>query len=273
MLPEKVQLLERIACILDCFNAESRQMGVRQVARKINLSVSTTGRLMQAMREMGLLVQDPTTSLYGIGPRVLSWADAYLANLDVRTLALPHLQALHRETMETISLYILDGDARICVERLESPHSLRLVAPLGQRLPLYAGSAGKVLLAFLPRAEQEALLEQMDLQPLTPYTITDRGVLLRELETIRAQGYAISHGEWIAEANGVSVPIFDRNHTIHAAITISGPAQRLTDEKIATFLPQLLAVAREISLEMGWRPLTTMTSLTAEETYARTLER
>jgi len=263
MLPEKVQLLERMACILDCFSAEARQLGVRQVARKVNLSVSTTGRLMQAMREMGLLVQDPITALYGIGPRVLAWADAYLASLDVRQRALPRLQALHRETMETVSLYILDGDARICVERLESPHSVRLVAPLGQRLPLHAGSAGKVLLAFLPRAEQEALLETMHLAALTPHTITDRSTLMRELESIRRQGYAISHGEWIAEASGISAPVFDRTGSVCAAVTISGPTQRFSSDHIAEYLPHLLAVTRDISLDMGWRPTMTPMEATA----------
>ncbi len=253
MFPERVQALDRIIAILDCFSVDAPSLGVREVARMIHLSPSTTGRLMQGLREAGLLTQDARTSLYSIGPRVLTWAGVYSASLDVRTIALPRLQSLHRETQETISLYILDGSERICVERLESTQNVRYVARLGRRLPLFAGSAGKLLLAFLPYHRQEDILNGVEIKQLTPATITNREKLYAELQAICRQGYSISHGEWIQEASGVAAPIFDLEKQVVAAITISGPTQRFKDDTISQYITKVVQVAGEISRDMGYQ--------------------
>jgi len=253
-MPEnKVSTLSRIALILDSFSTETPAMGVREVARKVNMSSSAAGRLMQAMRDMTILSQDPKTALYSMGSRPLTWAGVYTSTLDVRNIALPFLHELHHDTMETISLYVMDGAERVCIERLESPQNVRIVARIGRRLPLYAGSAGKVFLAFLPEARCMGILENTDLIPLTPKTIIDRERLLSELETIRQQGYSASRGEWLLDASGVAAPVFDQAGSVTAAVTISGPSQRFTSEKIEEYGKMVIRVARQISDEMGFR--------------------
>jgi IclR family KDG regulon transcriptional repressor len=238
------------------FSLEKPRLGVREVARKVSLSHSATGRLMQALRELGILSQDPDTALYSMGARVLTWAGMYSDTLDVRNAALPAMRELHLRTMETISLYILDGSERVCVERLESPQSVRIVAYIGRRLPLHAGSAGKVFLAFMPPARRDEILNAHALTQLTPNTIVDRPALLAELDVIRAQGYAVSQGEWILEASGVAVPIFDPFGSVAAALSISGPGQRFTTGKIADYVLEITRVGQQISRLMGYRAAT-----------------
>jgi IclR family KDG regulon transcriptional repressor len=255
MPTEKAQSLQRVVAILDCFTLERPRLGVREVARKVNLSHSAAGRLMQALRELGILSQDSDTALYSMGARVLTWAGMYSNTLDVRNAALPAMRELHQRTMETISLYILDGAERVCVERLESPQSVRIVAYIGRRLPLHAGSAGKVFLAFMPPARRDEILKSHALTPLTLNTIVDLQALLAECDTIRSQGYAVSQGEWILEASGVAVPIFDSFGSVTAALSISGPAQRFTAAKIAEYILEITRVGQQISRSMGYRGL------------------
>ncbi len=246
-------ILHRAVAILDCFNQDRPEIGVREAARLVDLSSSATGRLMASMRNLGILSQNPESKAYCLGPRVLTWAGVYSATLDLRKRALPFLEELYVSTNETISLYILQGNDRICVERLESAQTVRIVARVGRRLPLYAGSAGKVLLAFLPADRLRNILPTLKMEALTQNTITDRNQLENELVGIRKMGFAVSHGEWISDASGIAVPIFDQFNEPVGAISISGPTQRFTRSVIEIFTPALIHAAVEISRDMGYR--------------------
>jgi IclR family KDG regulon transcriptional repressor len=246
-------ILTRAISILDCFNQDRPEMGVREAARLVNLSSSATGRLMASLKTLGILSQNPESKSYCLGPRVLTWAGVYTATLDLRKRALPYLEELYISTNETISLYILQGNDRICVERLESAQTVRIVARIGRRLPLYAGSAGKVLLAYLPQARLREILPSLKMEPLTPNTITSRSDLEDELITIRKQGFAVSHGEWIADASGIAVPIFDQFSEPIGAISISGPTQRFNHRAIEQFTSPIIHAAVAISRDMGYR--------------------
>jgi DNA-binding IclR family transcriptional regulator len=243
-----------MAAILDCFSLDKPALGVRGVARETTLSPSTVGRIMAYMKEMGILNQDPENHLYMMGSKVLAWAGIYMVTSDVRTIALPVMVRLQEQTRETISLYILEGSERVCVERLESPETVRIVARIGRRIPLYAGSAGKVFLAFMPENRREMILRDIDLVPMTARTITDVDALRANLIQVREKGYAVSRGEWIIDASGTAAPIFDQRGQITAAISISGPGQRFTDEKIKEMADLLVKEATQISFELGYYP-------------------
>jgi IclR family transcriptional regulator, KDG regulon repressor len=248
----EIQVVNNVVALLDCFSTQQPELGVREAARLLKLSSSTTGRLLVAMKEAGLLTQNQQTRSYRLGGKVLAWAGVYSATFDLREQALPAIQELHRTTQETISLYVMEGDERMCVERMESPQNVRIVARVGRRLPLYAGSAGKLFLAFLPEARREEILRNTIFKPLTPYTITDPQVLRLELVKIRQAGYALSSGEWEAEAGGVAAPIFDQKGAIAAALTISGPVQRFTAAVIEQYIQLVTRAAAQISYDMGY---------------------
>ena len=129
---------------------------------------------------------------------------------------------------------------------------MRIVARIGRRLPLYAGSAGKLLLAYLPEKRQEEILARTKLQPFTVKTISDTDKLREELKIIRKQGYAFSDGEWVEDAAGIAAPIFDIKGDIIAALTVSGPSFRFTKEKIAFHKLHVLRAAEEISKDLGY---------------------
>jgi DNA-binding IclR family transcriptional regulator len=242
MTTENSHILHHAVKILDCFSQEQPELGVREVARMADLSSSAAGRLMLSMKGLGILNQNPKTKTYSLGSRVLTWAGVYLTNSDIRITALPYLQELHQSTQETISLYIL-----------ESPQNVRIIARLGRRLPLYAGSAGKVFLAFMKPEQCERILTDTPLVPLTSKTIVDLDALQLELEKIRFEGYAVSRGEWLLDASGVAAPIYDATGENIAVLTISGPSQRFTDEVIARYAQLVTQQALQISLSLGYR--------------------
>lgn len=254
MTENKIQTLERLVAILDCFNLDKPSVGVREVARQTNLSHSTVGRMMGFMKEMGILNQDPESLQYMMGSKVLQWAGMYTVTSDVRAVSLPVMVRLQEATRETVSLYVLEGEERVCVERLESPETVRIVARVGRRIPLYAGSAGKVFLAFMQKNLCEEILGKIDLVPMTKQTITDKDELRADLEQIRKLGYAVSKGEWLIDASGVAAPIFDQSAKIIAALTISGPAQRFTDSVIKEIANLLLQEVKKISIGLGYYP-------------------
>lgn len=251
-------VLAHVCAILDCFSQERTDLGVREVARLTGLTTSTTGRLLLEMKERGILHQHPDAKTYSMGIRLLNWSGVFLATLDIRAVAMPVMTDLQRLSRETISLYVLDGADRVCVERLESPQNVRIVARLGMRLPLYAGSAGKVILAYLPADRQEQILGPATLQPFTRHTITDPAALRIELAKIRDLGYAFSHGEWIEDASGVAAPIFGPDREVTGALTISGPTQRFTSEVIARYGREVVSAANEISRQSGYPTSTPM---------------
>lgn len=252
MNDKKIQTIDRFIAILDCFTLDKPALGVREVARQTGLSPSTVGRLMAYLKDKSILNQDPETQWYLMGSKALAWAGIYTLTNDVRAVALPVMVQLQELTRETISLYVLEGNERVCVERFESPETVRIVARVGRRIPLYAGSGGKVFLAFMPEHRLETYLQSIELKAMTERTITDLDELRKNLAIIRGQGYATSNGEWIIDAAGVAAPIYDSHGNTVAAISISGPAQRFNKAKMKEMAPLLLRETRNISQELGY---------------------
>ncbi len=250
-LPGEIQSLVRAIAILDCFSVEQPHLGVREIARKLDMSTSTVGRLLATLCSAGIVDQDPKSRLYRMGPKVLSWSSVYTNGLEVREKALPMLEELHRLTKETVNLYVLDQNERVCIECIESPQRVRVIVRIGERMPLHAGSAGKAILAFAPAALVEQILAH-PLERMTGNTITNRKKLLEELQSIRNSGYAVSHGERFTDALGLAAPIFDANGKVVAALNVAGPKLRFTDVDVAKFAPKVIQLANQVSRLLGY---------------------
>lgn len=248
---DEIRSLKKAFAILDCFTAEQPQLGVREIARRLRLSTSTVGRLVATLHSAGVLSQDPTTRLYRMGSKGLAWSAVYTSGLDVREKARPALEELHRLTHETVSLYVLDADERVCVDRIESPQRVRVIVQVGERMPLHAGSAGKALLAYAD-SELVRLLLARPLERMTPNTITNRKKLLSELETVRKRGYAVSRAERFTDALGLAAPIFDNSGAVIAALNVAGPLLRFTDDSVRAFSPKIIQLADQISQWLGF---------------------
>jgi IclR family transcriptional regulator, KDG regulon repressor len=251
MPPDSSSVLQHVVAILDCFSPDHPELGVREVARLANLSTSTAGRLMAEMRLIGILQQNSATRGYALGARILAWSGVYMDALDLRTVALPIMEDLRRASGETITLYLLDGNERLCVERMESRNTVRMVSRVGRSLPLYAGAAGKAILAYLPPERVDEFFNTVEPRPLTPHTLVEPAALRAELAHTRKRGYAVSDGEWIIDAAGVAAPIFNKGGEVVGSVSISGPSSRFTASKIQQYAADIVQAAGQISQFLG----------------------
>jgi DNA-binding IclR family transcriptional regulator len=224
------------------------------ISQRLGLHKSTTHRLLSLLKKKRLITADAASQLYSLGPGVVELAWIILRHQDVRTLCAPYLERLRQATNETVSLYIRMGDCRVCIEELQSGQEIKYSQAVGLTAPLHVGAPGKVLLAFLPPAELEALLAILPLTAVTSHTITDREQLLEELASVRQRGYAVSVGERSPWASAAAAPIWDWSGKPIAALSVLGPSQRLTSEVLLTLGQQVQEVALDVSKAFGYRP-------------------
>ena len=244
--------IEKAIDILFCFDAAHSQRRLTDISDKLGLNKSTTHRLLALLKKKGLVVADPRTQLYSLGPGIVDLAWVVLRQQDLRDVCRPYLLRLQQTTHETVSLYTRAGDKRVCVEELESEQHIKYAQRVGMTAPLHVGAPGKALLGFLPPQELEALLDGLDLTAVTENTFTDREQLSLELLVTRTRGFAISAGERTPGASAVAAPIWDRSGLPIAAVCVLGPEQRLTLGKLQELGPQVIQVAQEMSAALGY---------------------
>jgi DNA-binding IclR family transcriptional regulator len=253
-LASRPSSVEKAIDILFCFDAQHPQLRLTDISQRLGLHKSTTHRLLSLLKKKRLIIADAASQLYSLGPGVVELSWLLLRQQDLRTVCAPYLERLRQATNETVSLYIRIGDCRVCIEERESSQAIKYSQTLGLATPLHVGAPGKVLLAFLPPTELEAILATLPLTPLTARTITDRAQLLEELAAVRQRGYAVSEGERSAWTSAVAAPIWDWSGKLIATLSVLGPSQRLTSESLPGLGQQVQQVALEISAALGYHP-------------------
>jgi DNA-binding IclR family transcriptional regulator len=245
-----VQALERALDLLWAL-ADGGEMGIAELSRRLSLPKSTVHRLLKPLAARGLVSRDPATARYRLGPGTFRLGSAFVESLDVRQAALPVMHELASRTGETVNLNILQGEYRVCIEKVDSVQDVRHFVELGRPLPLFAGASGKVLLAHASPHTVEAVLRK--LRPLTARTITDPDRLRAELERIRRQGYAVSSDERVEGAAAVSAPVRNAPGEVVAGLTVSGPSYRFTAVRVRELVPLVVDGAERISRRLGYR--------------------
>jgi len=195
----------------------------------------------------------PGKKKYRYGPRLAALGLSALKNMNLRQSALPILQQLRDETGETINLTILSGAEILYVERIMSDYLVNVNVNVGDRLPVYCASMGKVILAYLPESRLEKILTSINFVPRTDKTIVSRSELLKELEQIRANGFAINDEELEKGLRAVAAPIFNYTGEAFAATNIAWTTARHPDRAaFADYAQQIVAAAKQISRLMGY---------------------
>jgi DNA-binding IclR family transcriptional regulator len=237
------QTLLRALDILECFTTDGGSLTLAEISRSVGLTTPTTHRLLRALTVRGMVVDDGNRH-YSLGPTVMRLASAvmYRAN-DLITIGTPALERLREETGETVSLHTILGEERVCVAEFVSPEPIHMESGVSHVYPLYAGAAGKVLIAW----DQERLARLPDRLPLVgPSTIGSLEELETELAGVRRRGYATSTSEVVSGASSLAVPIFDSSGVVVAAINVAGPATRWNRTKILKHVPVVLSEAQRL---------------------------
>jgi len=238
--------------ILSCFSADTPALGVTEIARRLRLTKSTASRMLSTLEQAGFVAKILDNQKYRLGSKIPELAGVFLAGHAWQSIAIPHLKALRDKTGETVMLFAIDGDHRVCLEGCESAHELRPSFRIGGRYPLHAGSAGKLLLAYAAPEERRSILTRAGLPEYTSHTITRADRLEREMADIRRKGYAVSHQERAAFLSSVSAPIRDFRGEVIAAVCVYGPSVRFAGKQSETFARLAVSAGATICAEIGF---------------------
>ena len=244
----------RVVDILELLAASRDGMALREVSAQLEAPKSSLLPLLRALTARGYLEQ-ARTGEYRLGPRALELGAGSAARLELADLARPALAELMRRTGETVFLGTLaaDGVSVVYIDKVESDQIIRYSAGVGDRRPLHATSTGKAILAFLPAAQREALLDTLPLARHTDRTVTSLTALRGSLEETRRTGVCVSLDEMVRGASGVAAPIFDRHGQVAGACTIGGPTDRVRP-RLRQLAAEVKETARRISSLLGHRP-------------------
>lgn len=211
--------------VLEALIRRAEPCGVSDLASELGISKSNAHRLLNTLLETGFVVSEngrykASLKTWELGTRVIK-------HFDVREIARPAMTRLVRDTAEGVRLTVLDPERLevVYIDKLDSPQDVRTVGEVGTRAPAHCTSMGKVLLAF----QDEALVKRASrrMKAYTKRTIVKPADLMRELERVRSEGYAVNNREYSPQVVGVAAPIFDRDGNVVAALSIAAPAERM----------------------------------------------
>lgn len=243
--------------LLDILELLARTPGgsaLKDLSRELGAPKSSLLSLLQTLHRRGYVSQD-SRGLYRLGTRALTLSGAEGDEQDLREIAHGEIRALAEKTGESAILATLTSDHRavIYIDKVESLHRIRATARVGETRPLHSTSSGRLLLAHLPAAERETLIDQLELTRFTERTITSRARLREEMTRILGEGICINIDQSLQGHCAMAAPVRDRRGEVVAACVLSAPSERVRDA-IATLSEQVKASALAISLRLGHRP-------------------
>lgn len=249
------QSVRRAIALLKVFSDERPEWGLSDLAREIDLNKTTAYRLLTALEAEAMVARNPATEAWRLGTGTITLGALAMRSNDLVTAARPELERLVRETGETATLEILAGDQILILDAAEGPSLVGASSEVGTRWPAHATSTGKVLLAArraglgTPSRARHGIPRR--LKALTRRTITDPDRLDRELARVLEQGWAIAVEELEVGYVAMAAPVRDHELRVPAAVSIGGPASRLTGDRLHELAPGVVRAADRISRRLG----------------------
>ncbi|MGH2374435.1 MAG: IclR family transcriptional regulator [bacterium] len=249
--PRLVPAVERAIRILRLLASDGGPRRLTDLSRALAVSKSTLFELLATLEQLGFVERDGETRAFRLGYGVLELGNAVLRRLDLRQVARPYLTRLRDAIGETAVLHMRADQGALIVDRVESDHQLKVVAPVGHRLPPFAGSVAKVFAAELADKELTALLRVRVLRAFTPRSMTSAQRYRKEILRVRRRGYAVDDEEYLPGVCAVSAPVLDSRGRTVAAVTIVGSSVRLSEARMRQAATAVLDAAASISRRLG----------------------
>lgn len=234
--------------------AETRQeLSLSEISRRLGFAKSTAHGLLSTLRDFEYVEQSFFTGRYKLGLRLFEIGSIVAHGWDLRVNAVPHIQNLFDQLGETVHLVVLDKGEVLYIDKRESRQPMRIVSQVGTRLPAHCTGVGKVLLAHLGNAELKRIIATRGLARYTKNTITDQKKLEEELALIRTREYAVDNEEIMDNLRCIAAPIRDQTGKVIAAISVSMPTIRFSEEQFNQMVASVKQTASNISSDLGYR--------------------
>ncbi|KZL93622.1 transcriptional regulator KdgR [Clostridium magnum DSM 2767] len=248
-----IQSVDRALQILECFSKRDKELGVTEIANRLDLHKSTTFGLLSTLESRGYLKQNLENGKYKLGIKLFEQGRLVEDDMDLRINSLPYLKELVDKYQETAHLAIRDGSEIIYIDKVEGGSAIRMYSQVGKRAPMYCTGVGKAMLAFMPEDQVDNITKDLKFTPFTGNTITDLNKLKVELNEIRRRGYCIDNEEIEVGLKCVAAPIMNYKGEVVASASIAGPASRMSDEKLQFIAKDVKEAVTKISETLGYK--------------------
>jgi IclR family KDG regulon transcriptional repressor len=247
-----IQSVNNAFDLLEQFHGNDVEFGVSDLSRRMNLTKNNIFRLLSTLKSRDFIEQNQQTEKYRLGFKNIELRRSVVRHLKRFDYSRPILEAMARECNETVCYSVFDNFDVITMDAIECDHPLRVSPRIGVLLPSYCTAAGKVMLAGLADDELGKYLTCCQFVQRTPSTVTDSVQLRKQLQQIVRDGYAVEREESDVGVSSVGTVIRDYTHRTVGAVTLVGPSERLSDDRLnEQLIPLLLEVAAKISCKLG----------------------
>jgi IclR family transcriptional regulator, KDG regulon repressor len=250
LLSDQLSTVVKTLRVLEAFSYAQPVLGVSELARKLDMGKSSVHRALATLHEHGYVVKT-ADDRYRLGLKLHEMGQLVVSGLRLHEVAHDSLDRLRHETNETVHLAVLDKTEVVYIDRMEAAGQMRMFSKLGTRMPVHATSSGKCLLAF----GSDELFEQVTsvgLPRRAPRTITSKAMFRDVLAQVRADGFAVSIEESEKGVASVGAPVFGRDGSCIAAVSLVGSLLRLTDDQLPRYVSMVRRCSKEISQAMGY---------------------
>lgn len=236
----------RVLAVLTRLAAGAESYGVTELSNELGMTKNMVFRALNTLARHGYVVRDPSGTRYQLGPGVLRLAGAGLPDLNLPEQAAPFMRRMRELTGETVTLAVPWERSAVTVMGVRGLGVIARRIPLGRIMPLHISPASRAILAGFPDSAIARYIEQ-PLESFSAKTLSKPEQIWREVEAVRARGYATVFGDHWRGGNGVAFPLPGSAEFPHGSVTVAGPAERLTDESLASMIDDLRAIVEQLS--------------------------
>lgn len=232
--------------VLEVFSYEQPEMALGEIAAKLQMGKSTVHKVLQTLLVRGFVAQDASTRRYRLGLRNWHLGNLAIGSIDLRAVAAPYLKHLAALTGEQLTLWVIENGWAVCVDRVESRHSVRNYTRMGTVERPEDFASGRCLLAFSAQSEIESAIERVSRKCGS----SAAGALGSRLDEIRGRGYETNPGDIWEEIRAIAAPLFDHSK-LAGSVSVSGPKGRFDEGAIEAMVPELLETTAKVSAQLG----------------------
>jgi IclR family KDG regulon transcriptional repressor len=246
-----IQSVSHALDVLEQFTGEPDELGVTELSKRLKLHKNNVFRLLATLEARGYIEQNKATENYRLGVRCLRIGQRFVMQTGLLRQARPVMHQVAKACHETSFITVMRDGCAIALDAVEAEQPVRMVSRVGDPLPLHCTAAGKMHLAFADDELRASLPEA--LQKFTEKTLVERQALGQQLKKIAENGFAVDVGEHIEDVRSVAVPIRDYTRAVVGSLAVSGPAYRLSQERLEKeIVPLMLKAGRELSTRLGF---------------------
>ncbi len=248
---EVVQSVDRALSILEILSNNPDGMGIKEISEGVSLHKSTVHRLLATLIEKKYVKQNHKTNKYMLTFKMFEIGNRMANSINLVDVAKPYLKELVDITGEVVHLVVRDGNEIIYIDKIEPNNTLRMYSRIGKRIQMYCTAVGKSMMAYMDDSEIKEIWNNSDVKQITPKSIVDFDKYMKIINDVRKEGYALDEEENEIGIRCIGASILDYKNEVCAAISISGPTNIFTLEKIDTYSKLIKEVAEKISEEIG----------------------